>query len=220
MPRTRTRNTKTTAAAYTIAWEPTGDWMRAYASCSRQTRILFLKKMHKRLHKIGKGVAQHIRASMAKGGPPLYRYQPLHTFTMAQKGKGSPLVDRGTLMREVKAHEMSELAIFVGVASSRKVGGIGLSRLAQVQEEGIFIKITPAMRGWLMANDFGDHVNKAQPARKDGRKGWIRIPPRPFIKPYFRDSRLLAPTMKAIQTGAEQELDAAITEIASTGGVR
>lgn len=103
----------------------------------------------------------------------MYRVQPaLHWFTVAKKGFPQPLI--GGEMEQAVTYELQDggFAVWAGVAGER-------ARVARIQEYGVTIGVTPAMRGYLHAE--GLHLSAST--------AYIVIPPRPFVRPAFQKMR-------------------------------
>lgn len=141
-----------------------------------------------------KKIVQGIR-EQAPGGQ---RFKPLSRTTIAMRrarggGRGSTkaLIDRGDLRNSIKVVKKTGVGgseAFVGVLrSARGRNGQRLVNIAKVHEFGsntIVIRVTPAMRKFLMAT-FRDAGLPPQPGKGGFKRGIIvmKIPARPYIRP-------------------------------------
>ena len=100
---------------------------------------------------------------------------PLHWFTIAQKGFPQPLI--GGEMERAVTWEVQDggFAVWAGVSGER-------ARIARIQEYGVTIGVTPAMRSYLHGQ--GLHLAAST--------AFIVIPPRPFVGPAFQKARASA----------------------------
>ena len=119
-----------------------------------------------------------IKKKIKSGVPPKN-----HPLTIALKGSSKPLVGKGAdLMSSVThSHPMPGIT-FVGIRRQAvDDSGQVVADIAKIQERGLVLDVTPAMRGWFMAQGF--------PLKKDTVA--INIPARPFMGPVIRDNKTL-----------------------------
>ena len=149
-----------------------GDW-------EKLTRIMgdFDERLHrnatKTLRRAGEELASDIRTRILDSKD----MQPLHGFTIEQKGSSKPLIDDSDLLGSVGMRFIEELAVFVGV-HRRAEDGTDIAAIHE-REEGTRVPVTPKMRAFLHARGF--HL---KPETTE-----LFIPGRPFVKPAFRDFR-------------------------------
>lgn len=167
----------------------TGDW--------KQVRDMLLRvrgKLGPAIRKAMLTEAQIFRAFIVKGftqqaaGGVLFR--PLSPVTLALRKAGGfsgskALIRTGTLRASVTVVEEHGGVIFVGV--HRK--SAGRVNIAEMQEFGGMIRMSPKQRRFIFANirkaglpPLSVGANNAR-----GPYGWIVIPPRPFIRPWFNE---------------------------------
>jgi hypothetical protein len=179
---------------------PTGDWKKALAK---------LRDIEKRagaaLQRAVLAEANEIRAEMVKGidsgspgGKAFAGHAPatpyLRRATGAGKG-GKILIASAAMRNSITVVRLAGGGAFVGVHRS---AGKGRFRIAEIQETGRTINVTPRMRRFLHAMLRKSGAPRL--AKGGGAKVTIRIPPRRFIGPIvskYKDSgelekRLLA----------------------------
>lgn len=142
-----------------------------------------IQARHKAKTRIGVYMVGRIRKGIRNQMPGGKGFKALHPFTVAQKGSSKALIRYGDLVSAV-THVVDGESVFVGVrrtARGKKAGSGApyLANIAEIQERGIIIAVTPKMRAWLHAH--GLHLKPATKA--------VRIPPRPFIRPVFEAER-------------------------------
>jgi hypothetical protein len=140
----------------------------------------------KRLRDLGGRIKAGTRAALERLGPQLVMIAAeemraakpeLHPFTAMRKGSSVPLAGgplEAALTYRVVSSDLGP-AVWFGIPAS--AGEINL--IARVQEHGVTIDVTPAMRGFLSSQ--GLHL------RADTQS--VVIPPRPFIAPTLRRAR-------------------------------
>jgi hypothetical protein len=183
-------------AAFTI--RRVGQWRQAAVTLSRMTQhrlqealdIAMLEEAQRARELLVRGVQ-----SSAPGGR---RFAPLADSTLlvrrALGGRGAgatkPLVKTGGLLRAFTVRQRKGEGAFAGILrSARSRNGQNLVNLMEVHERGktIAIKVTPAMRNFLMA--MFRSAGTANPNAGGGGlvRGVIvvRIPARPVFQPVF-----------------------------------
>lgn len=166
----------------TLGVKTTGDWEKAVA------KLQFLEKnAETALKRAVLQEAHELRNEMVTGidggAPGGKAFQPHATPTLylrrvLGKGKGTKIMIASSGLRNaIRVVPLPGGGAFVGVSRSASKGRF---RIAQIQEQGRTITITPRMRRFLHAM-----LRKAgaPPPPPGAAKISIRIPPRPFISP-------------------------------------
>lgn len=124
------------------------------------------------MQKVLEQIAHMARGLMASGiesGRP--EWPPLAEFTKQQKGHGRQLVDTGKMLSDIAAWREGD-SWHAGIPDSAPSAD-----RAAIQENGAHIPVTDKMRAFFVA--------QGAPLRADTR--FIRVPPRPWLKPAERE---------------------------------
>lgn len=132
------------------------------------------------------------------------QYAANSPLTVAMKGSGRPLVDRGVLVQSIEGRAASWDEAVAGILQTRPTHGSGgkskdLLTVAKVLHFGATITVTPKMRSFLAAMSHR-HPGKYFPLKPTTTV--VVIPPRPFLQSALTDamlSKYQANWMKAIQ---------------------
>lgn len=155
-------------------------WEEASRELARIERAL-PRAIERAKERAGVYMAGKIRKGIRDSAPGGKAFVPLHEFTLKMRqGKSTkPLIWWGDLLNAV-TYQIDGDSVFVGVlrtarakAKKRDRGEGYLANIAEIQEHGRIIRVTPKMRAWLHRH--GLHLKATT--------NFIRIPPRPFIKP-------------------------------------
>jgi len=156
--------------------ELTGDWGKGRAIQRGALRDAIRRGMVRGVRKGALVVQRRIKENIARGRA---EHAPLHPFTIARKKSDRPLVAHGDLLNGVSVQFIEDLVAFIGVSRGAKAKGHDLVSVAAVQEFGATIKVTRKMRAFLHAQ--GLHLKADTKA--------IVIPPRPYVRPAWQESR-------------------------------
>ncbi len=188
-----------------IGAKPTGDWEKAVQ------KLEFIEKNASKA--LGRAVLQEaheIRNEMVTGidggGPGGAKFEPHAPATpylrkATKAGRGSKVLIASAAMRgSIRVVPLPGGGAFVGVHRASKKGRF---RIAQIQEQGRNITVTPRMRRFLHAM-----MRKAGAPRPPpgAARVTIRIPPRPFIGPIVAKYQQSGELQKRIAARVAAEL--------------
>jgi hypothetical protein len=140
-------------------------------------------RLNREIEQAGADVAQRlpeeVRAGMQSQAPGGQQFTPLHWFTVQEKGTDVALAG-GDLEEAITAHARAKgLTVAVGIPAGAISGGTSLSLIGWVQEFGIQIAVTDAMRAYLHTRGF-----ELSPSTEH-----VVIPARPWLRPVLRVSK-------------------------------
>ena len=146
---------------------------------------------------VGMVYAAAIKKGIRSQAPSGKRFSGLHPFTIAQKGSSKALVDRATLLNSITWKHMGPLVVFIGVLrKARNKDGQPLINIAAMMEEGATIAVTDKMRAYLASE--GLYLRADTVA--------LEIPPRPFIEPVFKSTKVKAEARLRMQAAMSEVL--------------
>lgn len=151
----------------------TGDWRKVAAILNGiGPRFQAARKVG--LERLGLQAEGDLKRGMRSGAPGGKAYPANHPFTVAKKGSSKPMIHHGDLWNAITHKVLDDMHVGIGVMSSASgKDGVGLVNLALIHEFGIYIPVTPKMRGYL--GHQGLHLKQST--------RFIRIPARPTFGP-------------------------------------
>ncbi len=171
----------------------TGDWRTAKRALNRAPATM-KRAIEKSLRKESEFLRTHIVEGIVAQSPAGQPFKPLSPYTIAmrtllRRRSTKALIDRGDLLRGLRAYKIDPETFFVGVKRGVTNGeGKPLVNIGVINEFGskspVSIRITPAMRRFL-AMAFRKMGIPYKPGSGDGFIHFV-IPPRPFLGPVFK----------------------------------
>jgi len=117
---------------------------------------------------------------------------PLHPFTIKQKGSASPLIDTGTMSKVIVKKSRKLVEVFPAKSRTKPIKGYPKG-IAEIQQKGATIRVTEKMRSFLHTK--GLHLSKSTKV--------IKIPPRPW---FGVSNKILKDIPKMIRKRIQQEI--------------
>ena len=195
-----------------------GDWGKAKATLGVVSNHFAVQKilegaMKQEAMRARRLLVEGMRSG-APGGKRFAPHAPSTTITRKYKrrrgSKGNkPLISSGSMVRAINTRHVAGQGSFVGILrSARSRSGKSLVNLMQVHENGkvIAIRVTPAMRAYLMA------MFRQAGVEGGGSGGLargiiiVRIPARPVFEPVWRKHFAGGKAAKRIQAHVQARL--------------
>lgn len=166
----------------TVEVKTSGDWEKAIRKLQQIERDAG-KALQRALLQEAHEIRNEMVGGIDSGSPAGASFKPhapatLYLRRATKGGKGSKiLIASATMRASIRVVPLPGGGAFVGVHRGAKKGRF---RIAQIQEQGRNINVTPRMRRFLHAML---RKGGAPPPPPGAARVTIRIPPRPFIAP-------------------------------------